>query len=340
MSKLNHKRPTQADVAQYANVSQAMVSYVVNQNTAISIPDETRQRILDAMDKLGYVPNITARRLRSRKTLTIASVIGDITNPFYPAFERGIQDIADKHHYDLIIYNTDGLKEKETKYLDSLLQGRVDGVVGVFFHLSAKDLSRLVEQNTYVVRLEAAPKNLGSLMIDSIYVDNVGATRTVIQYLFDKGHRSIGLLTSDIGPAPYRESGYHDALLHHGLTVHPDWIQLGDFNELGGYSAMRALLNQGQYPSAIFAANDLMAIGAMAAIRDVGLRVPDDIAVVGFDNIQSANLVVPGLTTISQPQRQMGQRAAEMLFERLNGTVSGPGRSEQIPYELIIRTSA
>jgi LacI family transcriptional regulator len=334
------KRPTQADVAQYANVSQAMVSYVVNQNSAISIPDETRQRILDAMNKLGYVPDITARRLRSRKTLTIASIISDITNPFYPAFERGIQEIADHHHYDLIIYNTDGLKEKEYKYFDSLLQGRVDGVIGVFFHLTAKDLSRLVEQNTYVVRLEASPKHPGTLLIDSVYVDNSEAACAVIDYLVEKGHRDIGMLTSDIGPARYRESGYHAGMREHRLTVNPGWIQSGEFNELGGYSAMRAVLAGGRYPSAVFAANDLMAIGAMAAIREAGLSTPDDIAVIGFDNIQSANLVVPGLTTISQPQRQMGQRAAEMLFERLNGSVTGAGRSERIPYELIVRASA
>lgn len=334
------KRPTQSDVAQYANVSQAMVSYVVNQNSAISIPDETRQRILDAMEKLGYVPDITARRLRSRKTLTIASIISDITNPFYPAFERGIQEIADQHHYDLIIYNTDGLKEKEYKYFDSLLQGRVDGVIGVFFHLTGKDLARLVEQNTYVVRLEAAPKHPGTLMIDSIYVDNSEAACAVIHYLHGKGHRDIGMLTSDIGPARYRESGYHAGMREQGLVVNPAWIQAGEFNELGGYSAMRSVLAGGRYPSAVFAANDLMAIGAMAAIREAGLMTPDDIAVIGFDNIQSANLVVPGLTTISQPQRQMGRRAAEMLFERLNGSVSGAGRSERIPYELIIRASA
>jgi LacI family transcriptional regulator len=126
----------------------------------------------------------------------------------------------------------------------------------------------------------------------------------------------------------------------HRLTVNPGWIQSGEFNELGGYSAMRAVLAGGRYPSAVFAANDLMAIGAMAAIREAGLSTPDDIAVIGFDNIQSANLVVPGLTTISQPQRQMGQRAAEMLFERLNGSVTGAGRSERIPYELIVRASA
>ena len=147
------KRVTQADVAKHASVSQAMVSYVISGNVT-SIPLETQQRILQSMDELGYRPNITARRLRSSKTLTIASIIPDITNPFYPAFERGIQDVVDKQDYDLVIYNTDGSKAKEEKCLHSLLQGRVDGVVGVFFHLSAKDLLPLLEQGIAVVRLE------------------------------------------------------------------------------------------------------------------------------------------------------------------------------------------
>ena len=123
---LSKKRPTQADVAVRANVSQAMVSYVINNSTSVTIPDETRQRILTAMEDLGYVPNITARRLRSSKTYTVAGVIPDITNPFYPAFERGIQDTANQFGYDLVMYNTDGTEERERKCVESLLQGRVE----------------------------------------------------------------------------------------------------------------------------------------------------------------------------------------------------------------------
>ena len=160
---LNKRRVTQADVAQRAKVSQALVSYVVNNHQGVSILSATRQRIEVAMEELGYIPNITARRLRTSKTLTVAGIITDITNPFYPAFERGIQDTLDDNGFDLVMYNSDGDRCKEKRYVESLLQGRVDGVIGVFFHLNAKDLLPLIEQGIYVVRLEAVAKTAGNI---------------------------------------------------------------------------------------------------------------------------------------------------------------------------------
>lgn len=340
MSGHPKKRVTQADVARRANVSQAMVSYVVNNSGTVSIPDETRQRILNAMDELGYVPNITARRLRSSKTFTIAGIIPDITNPFYPSFERGIQDVADEQGYDLIMYNTDGSEAKERKYVQSLLQGRVDGLVGVFFHLTVRDLTPLLEQSLYVVRLEAMQKKPGPLPLDNIYIDNIAAAAEAVDFLINQGHRSIGMLASHEGPSIFRVMGYRQALSQYGFSIDETKIQEGHYNEDGGYQAMSVLLDQDDPPSAIFAANDLMAMGAMVAIRDAGLTIPDDVAVVGFDDIPSAKLVFPPLTTIAQNQRQMGQRAAEMLFERLNGAVPNSGRSTQLPYQLVVRASA
>src|SRR5215207_54184 len=189
------KRPTQSDVARLANVSQAMVSYVLNDNNSVTIPGETRERIQNAMESLGYQPNRTARSLRASKTYTIAVVIPDITNPFYPAFERGIQDVADQHQYDVITYNTDGLAEKEHRYLQSLLEGRVDGVVTVLFHTSAPALFQLLDHNIPVVRLEAARKNSGERPLDNIYLDNVAAAKLAVQHLIEKGHKRIGMLT-------------------------------------------------------------------------------------------------------------------------------------------------
>ena len=339
MNRSQKRRVTQADVAKLANVSQAMVSYIVNENGTLSIPDETRQRILAAMDELGYVPNITARRLRSSKTYTIAGIIPDITNPFYPAFERGIQDVADQRGYDLIMYNTDGSEDKERKYVHSLMQGRVDGVVGVFFHLTAKDLIPLLDQNLHIVRLEAMQKQPGPLPLDNIYIDNIAAAADAVNYLINRGHRRIGMLASHEGPSQFRATGYRQALAEHDIPVDEAYIYEGAYNEDGGYQTMQKLLERKGLPSAVFAANDLMAMGAMVAIREAGLAIPEDIAVVGFDDIPGANLVFPSLTTIAQYQREMGQRAAEMLFERLNGTAPSTGRSVQMPYRLIVRAS-
>lgn len=334
------KRPTQADVARAANVSQAMVSYVLNDNAAVSIPGETRARILRAIESLGYQPNRTARSLRTNKTFTIAVIIPDITNPFYPAFERGIQDVADHHQHDVITYNTDGLADKERHYIQSLLEGRVDGVVTVLFHTSAPALFQLLDHNIPVVRLEATHKNAGERPLDNVYLDNVAAAQTAVHHLIEKGHQRIGMLAGHEGPTSYRLIGYSLMLQQCGILGDPALIQTGDFNERGGYEAMNALLLLKPHPTAVFAANDLMAMGAYLAIKEAGLRIPHDVAVVGFDNIPTAKLVSPPLTTVDQFQHRAGQRAAEMLFERMNGRIPSSGRSEELPYQLIVRASA
>ena len=332
------KRPTQADVARRAGVSQAMVSYVIN-NSDVTITDETRQRILSAMDDLGYVPNIIARRLRTSKTYTIASIIPDITNPFYPAFERGIQDTVNQYGYDLVMYNTDGHLERERKCIETLLQGRVDGVVGVFFHVRSRDLVPLIEQQIPIVRLEARGKPPSEMALDNIYIDNVAASESAVAFLIRKGHRRIAMLTSYEGPARYRERGYRQALETFHIPFEEALLSPGDFSEDGGYHAMSNLLRRGILPTAVFAADDLMAMGAILAIREAGLSIPDDIAVMGFDDIPTAKLVFPSLTTVAQYQRNVGRRAAEMVMERLTQEVPPTGRSVEMPFQIIERQS-
>jgi LacI family transcriptional regulator len=334
------KRPTQADVARLANVSQTTVSLVLNNGEIASVPPETRQRIREAMEQLGYIPDHVARSLRTRRTYTIAGVIPDITNPFYPAFERGIQDVADRHGYDLVMYNTDGIAAKEQKCLRSIRQGRVDGVIAVLFHTTARDLLALLEMNVAVVRLEATPKQAGAYPLDNLYVDNIAAAQTTVAYLIERGHVSIGMIAGERGPGHVRLAGYRRALADYSLTLDESLVQMGDFTAGGGYQAAQRILALSSRPTAIFAANDQMAMGALLAIREAGLRVPHDIAVVGFDNIPTAELVTPPLTTITQFQEKLGQRAAEMLLERLVGTAPEGGRCEEMPYQLIVRESA
>jgi LacI family transcriptional regulator len=340
-TKSRHKkRPTQADVARLANVSQTTVSLVLNNESIASVPPETRQRIREAMEALGYVPDHLARSLRTRKTYTIAGIIPDITNPFYPAFERGIQDVADRHGYDLMMYNTDGSATKEQRILRSIRQGRVDGVIAVLFHLNARDLLPLLDMSIAVVRLEATPKQAGAAPLDNLYVDNIGAAQRAAAYLFGKGHRRIGMLTGQRGPGANRVLGYQRALAEHQIPLDQQLICSNDFTLAGGYAGMRTLLALAAGPTAVFAANDLMAMGAMNAIRAAGLRIPQDVAVVGFDDIPAAALVTPALTTVTQFQEQLGQRAARMLLERIDGTATEGGRCVEMPAELVIRESA
>jgi LacI family transcriptional regulator len=334
------KSPTQMDVARIANVSQAMVSYVLNGKESVMISPETRQRVLDAIEQLGYQPNRTARSLRTSKSFTIAVIIPDITNPFYPAFARGIQDIADQQDYDVITYNTDGIREKEHKFLQSVMQRQVDGIIAVLFHTNARELFPILDMNIPIVRLEAAFKDAGERPLDNLYLDNAEAAQGAVQYLIEAGHRQIGMLSSHEGPAHYRASGYRNALFANGFPLSDKLIRVDDFNERGGYNAMQALLDNNPALSAVFAANDLMAMGAYLAVKEAGLSIPGDIAIIGFDNIPTANLVTPALTTVDQFQEQVGRRAAEMLLERVTGDAPGHGRSEKQPYQLIIRESA
>jgi LacI family transcriptional regulator len=336
------RRPTQADVARLASVSQATVSYVLNGNPAISVPEATRRRILGAVDELGYVPNGAARSLRTQRTSTIAAVIPDITNPFYPAFERGVQEVAEAGGYDLIVYNTGGVAEKERRCARSLQQGRVDGVVAVFFHLKAGDLRPLLERNVALVRLEAVKKGVSSLDLpfDNLYVDNVAASRAAVEHLIGRGHERIGMISGGSGPGKPRARGYRAALAVHRLPPDEALVRDGDFTADGGHRAMLEFLAEPHPPTAVFAANDVMAMGALVALREAGLRVPDDVAVVGFDDVPVASLITPRLTTVAQFQENLGVRAAGMLLERLHGTAPEHGRSEEMPYELIVRESA
>jgi len=334
------RRPTQADVARIAGVSQALVSYVLNGKVVLAVPEETRQRILDAIGSLGYIPDRRAQSLRTRKTYTIACVIPDITNPFYPAFERGIQDVAEAHGYDFITYNTDGTADKELKCLHSLQQGHVDGVIATLFHLKAEQMRPLWERDMAVVRFEPKRPRPAPAPLDYLYLDNHAAAHAMVSYLVAQGHTRIGMIAGQQGPRSARVRGYRDALTARGLPADETLIRDSGFTEQGGYQGLRELMALTPRPTAVFAANDLIALGALMAAREAGLRVPEDVALAGFDDIPAARLVSPALTTVAQFEQSIGRRAAGMLLERLTGAATGPGRREEMPYMLVVRESA
>jgi LacI family transcriptional regulator len=337
---MSSRRPTQEDVAKLAGVSQAVVSQVLNKND-ISITPNTRQRVLDAIDQLGYVPNKSAQSLRTKKTKMIASIIPDITNPFYPAFQRGIQSVTNQKNYDLIIYDTDEKEENEKRSLKSLEQANVDGAIISLFHHGIDDLKPLIEQGIPVVYWWGGPveKNLA---IDLIFVDNVAMAKTAVSYLIEKGHTRIGMIAGleNTPPRQDRIRGFREALREHNLALEETLIQDGDFTETGGYQGMKKLLRLDPRPTAVFASNDLMALGAMLAMREENLRIPEDVALIGLDDIPAAKLVHPSLTTMTQMQEDIGRIAAEMIFERIEGTAPDKSRLIEMPYKLIERESA
>lgn len=332
-----NRRSTQKDVAKLAGVSQATVSMVLSGGSP-AIPAETWERITKAAQELGYVPNRFAQALRTNRTMTIACIVPDIANPFYPTLMRGIQSVTDGLNYDVIAVNTDGTPERERHFLEWARQGRVDGVIGVFFTLRARDFKPLVDAGVPVVRIESSKKRGGDVAIDDIFVDSHAAAYSVTNYLIGRGHRRIAMVAGRGGPQGVRVEGYRAALAEAGGTDH---IVIEDeFNEVGGLRAAEAVLAGGYAPTAIFAANDLMAIGVMQALRDRGIDIPGDIAVVGFDDIPASRLVTPSLTTVAQFQGDMGVRAAQIMMERLRGSRPGAGTALEMPFSLIERGSS
>jgi LacI family transcriptional regulator len=336
MKKVLPRRATQLDVAKLAGVSQKTVSLVLNHDTNYSIPPETHKKVQVAMAQLGYVPHRMARGLRNNKTYTIASIIPDITNPFYPTFLRGVQDVAEAHHYNAIIYNTDGIEEKEHLSLISAIESQVEGIVGMFFHSASKDY---LESLTIPVVELGGTLNLPNL--DIVYVDSAESAFIATTHLVEKKHTRIGFIggITDTLPHQQRLIGYRQALLNANLALDENLMCYGNFTETGGYHAMQELLQLTPRPSAVFAANDLMAMGAYQAIKEAKLRIPEDVAVVGFDDIPAAKLLTPPLTTVTQFQEKLGRRATEMLFERLSGVHSEERRVEKLPFELVVRAS-
>jgi LacI family transcriptional regulator len=329
---------TQRDVARQAGVSQTTVSMVLKGGAETSIPAETLDRVQQAMRDLGYVPNRWAQALKTNRTMTIACVVPDIANPFYPSLLRGLHAVADDAGYDVITINTEGAADREQRFIQWSLQGRVDGVVGVFFTLRAQDFKPLTDADIGVVRIESRPKTGGWIPVDNLYVDNTAAAAEVTRYLVGRGHRRIAMITGIGGPQDGRRHGYESALVAAGFT--PMIVADPEFSEEGGQRAAAKLLALSERPDAIFAANDMMAIGAMTAAREAGLSIPGDIAIAGFDDIFAARLVTPALTTVSQFQYDLGSTAAEVLLERLQRGNASPGISREMPYRLIERASA
>ena len=331
-------RPTQKDIAAAAGVSQAAVSMVLNKAETPSVPAATRTRILKVAGELGYQPHHAARTLRSARTMTLACIVPDITNPFYPGLVRGLQATAAPAGYDVLIYDTDGKLEGERRAVRWLQQGRADGMVGTFFHLQTADFGALGRYGLPMALLAPVPKSRSALPIDYLFVDSVGAAAAMTRLLIAKGHRRIAMILGEFGPGRRRAMGYQTVMREAGLA--PQLVVDRTSSPGAGTRAMQTLLAQGgRRPTAVFGANDVLAIGAMQAARDAGLSIPSDVAIVGFDDVPTANLL--GLTTVRQPEFDFGALAARALIERLQpGGLAMPSRGLEMKFEIVERTSA
>lgn len=336
------KRPvTMRDVAKLAGVSQSTVSRVLSQKASeIAISQETFERVTQAIKALDYYPNLTARSLRTQRTHMIAVMIADISNPFYHVITRTIQDIAMRNDYDVLISNTDHILEYETRFCGAMMRRPVDGMILVPYHLTDVDIDLLLRRTGAAISVLG--RHIDHPGVDVVSADDEGATYEAIRWLIaEKGHQRIGFIgaSPQFSVSARRQHGYERALREDNLPINAEWIQAGDFTQESGYAMMEKLLSLPQYPSAVFACNDTMAIGAMNAVLDRGLDVPGDVAIIGFDDVPAAAFVRPRLTTIAQFPVEIGRRLAESMFERIHGEIDGESRRYLVPLKLMIRQS-
>ena len=339
--KSNRKAATMRDVAKLANVSQSTVSRVLSGTSEpIPIGEETRQRVMAAVTELKYQPNLHAGSLRGQKTRMLAIMIADITNPFYHSIVRAVQDNANAHDYDIMIANSDHTLEGEKRFVESVIRRPVDGIIMAPYHLDDDDLGELIDRTGAAIA--AVGQHLNHPQIDIAYGDDEQATYDVVTWLHKtKAHSNIGFIgVTDRFPAgARRRKGFEQALEDAGLNMESSYEQVGDWSPESGYSAMQQLLSLPNPPTAVFVSNDLMAIGAMEAIKQNGLKIPKDVAIVGFDDIPSASWIYPRLSTVAQYPERMGKRLSRLIFERINGEYSGPSRRIKISLDFIERES-
>jgi len=323
------------DVAERADVSVTTVSHVVNETRHVS--DELRARVQEAMDALGYRPNRLARSLRCGETHTIGVIVPDISNPFFAEVARGIEDTSFARRYSVILCNSDGDLEKELFYTGVLTSKQVDGILFVAAGMSTGRIRKLQEERVPVVVVD---REIPDVSVDEVLIDNIRGGGAVTRHMIELGHRRIGCITgpSDLTPSAERVTGYCRALQEAGLPVDEEIILRGDFRYEGGYRAGRQLLGRDDTPSAVFACNDLMAVGVLRAAREMGYRVPADLSVAGFDDVRLASFASPALTTVAQPKYDMGVLATELLLGRMEDH-DRPPRHRLLETRLIVRRS-
>ncbi len=333
----NNTAVTIQDVADLAGVSITTVSHVINGTRFVS--EDLTQRVLQAMDQLGYKPNLLARGLRSGRTRTLGLVVPDMANLFFAEISRAIEEIAFNRGYSLIICNSADNPEKEKTYLGVLLAKQVEGIIFISAGSSEDILNELERCG---VPLVYADREIPSQLADVVLLDNEFGGYLATNHLIQLGHRQIACISGPSGltPSADRVAGYRRALVEAGLPVCPEYIVSGDFHYHSGEIGMLHLLDLEDPPDAVFISNDMMAFGSIRAVRSRNLRLPEQISIVGFDDIILAQASSPALTTIAQPIQQMAEKVIELLFMRMHSNSAGMERQRVIlKPELIIRDS-
>ncbi len=328
--------PTISDVARQAGVSPATVSRVLQ--GATNVHPETRERVEQAIAELGYVPSAVARGLRSKRTGSLALVVPDITNPFWTTVVRGVEDIAHEHDYSVLLGNTDENPIKQQRYLNFLVGQRVDGVIIAPYDSDAGKLDILRRRNIPTVIVD---RRIEGWDVDSVMGDSLAGARALVQHLIGLGHRRIAIISgpSLTSTAEDRVAGYCLALAEAGIPLDPRLIRRGEYRAASGAEQTYQLLDEGLNPTAIFAGNNTIALGVIEALVKRGIRIPQDMALVSFDDLPNTSQLFPFLTVMAQPAYDLGVNAAQLLLSRLNSDGSLRPRHVVLPPRLIVRHS-
>ena len=328
--------PTIHDVAKRAGVSPVTVSRVIN--NAGNVSAATREKVEFAIEELGYVPSVMARSLRSKRTRTLALIVSDITNPFWTTVARGVEDTARSRDYSVFLYNTDENPLKQQRSLGVVVAQQVDGVIIAPYDSDAQNLAQLRKRNIPTVIID---RRIEGWDVDSVRGDSVSGARALVQHLISLGHRRIAMLSgpANTSTADDRVAGYCMALTEAGIPVAPGLIKRGEYRITSGEELTHRVLDEGLNPTAIFAANNTLAVGVIQALGKRGLRIPQDIALVCFDDLPNVSHLFPFLTVVVQPVYDMGMNAAQLLLSRLDSEVSLQPRHVVLPTRLIVRHS-
>lgn len=329
-------RVTISDVARKAGVSLMTVSRVVNDKGEIS--PATRRRVLDVIEQLGYRPSGIARGLATQRTGTLGLIVPDIANPFFSDVARGAEDKACAAGYSLVVCNTDESPQREMTALESLEEKRVDGLVLCSSRLADQDLRAALDLHPAAVLVNC---RLEGYQVGAILLDDEGGARAATRHLLLAGHQAVGFLAGPLTSYSSRErsKGYRAALELAGMPYNPAWVRPCSYQVKGGQITAHELLADHPEVTALFCYNDLVAVGTLQACAELGRRVPEDLAVVGFDDIPMAALVTPALTTCHVPRYELGEQAMQLLLDQIDGPSE---ESEEIVLqtELVIRASA
>ncbi|MCJ7841226.1 LacI family transcriptional regulator [Lederbergia sp. NSJ-179] len=320
------KHTTIYDIAKKANTSTATVSRVLS-NSNYPVSHELRQKIVKVAKELNYVPNMLGRQLKTNNSMTIGVIIPSITNPFYSSLVLGIEDIAQSRGYHLLLCNSHRSPELEKKYLKTLFEKQVKGLIVSSISQNHKLLKELVEKGLSMVAFDQTIDGFNS---SQIHFDFRRAGLMAIEYLWKKGHKKIAFISSPLSRPSRKDTykGYLDGHKQFNISVNKDLVQIASREEEvsernyefhNGIEMTRKLLKKDELPTAIFCCNDMTAFGVMNELAAQEIKVPEQISVMGFDNIEFAEMVTPPLTTIQQPDYEMGRMACNLLLDQLNG---------------------